>query len=79
MQAVVVAICLTVSRAFDVPVFWPILVFYFIVLFAVSMKSRVRARVLDGWGIGLRVVFGSAAAVTGCGQGLVLLTMPQLT
>ena len=41
MRAVAIAFLLTFSRVFDVPVFWPILVIYFVALFAMTMKTRI--------------------------------------
>ena len=32
---------LTTSRVFDVPVYWPILLFYFILLTTLTMKKRI--------------------------------------
>jgi|EP00670_Eutreptiella_braarudii_P000209 hypothetical protein len=40
-KAFLVAMMLTTSRAFDVPVYWPILLFYFILLTALTMKKRI--------------------------------------
>ena len=37
-----VAIILTFSRAFDIPVFWPLLVFYFILIFTLVMKRQIQ-------------------------------------
>ena len=41
ITAVVVAFGVSLSRAFDVPVYWPILVVYFFVLLALTMKKEV--------------------------------------
>jgi len=41
-KAVIVALFLTFFSVFDVPVFWPILVLYFIVLFAFTMKRQIQ-------------------------------------
>ena len=41
-RAVLLCIFLTCFEAFDLPVFWPILVGYFLVLFATTMKDRVK-------------------------------------
>eukprot|EP01001_Neometanema_parovale_P010261 NODE_6493_length_842_cov_110.339360_g6257_i0.p1 GENE.NODE_6493_length_842_cov_110.339360_g6257_i0~~NODE_6493_length_842_cov_110.339360_g6257_i0.p1 ORF type:complete len:177 (-),score=24.11 NODE_6493_length_842_cov_110.339360_g6257_i0:250-780(-) len=41
-KGIVTAIFLTGSRAFDVPVYWPILLFYFIILFFLTMKKRIQ-------------------------------------
>ena len=40
MRAVGFAFLATLSSVFDLPVFWPILVFYFLVLFTISMQKR---------------------------------------
>ncbi|KAF1792241.1 Retrieval of early ER protein Rer1 [Phytophthora cactorum] len=41
-KATVVSLLMTLSSAFDVPVFWPILLIYFIVLFALTMKRQIK-------------------------------------
>ena len=41
-RATVVALLATISEAFDVPVFWPILVVYFCVLFALTMRRQIQ-------------------------------------
>lgn len=40
-RAVVIAFCLTFFSLFDIPVFWPILVLYFVVLFGLTMKNQI--------------------------------------
>ncbi|CAK9291109.1 unnamed protein product [Gordionus sp. m RMFG-2023] len=40
-QAVLISFFCTLFEAFDVPVFWPILVMYFIVLFVLTMKRQI--------------------------------------
>eukprot|EP00161_Ancyromonas_sigmoides_P015560 TRINITY_DN409_c3_g1_i1.p1 TRINITY_DN409_c3_g1~~TRINITY_DN409_c3_g1_i1.p1 ORF type:complete len:165 (-),score=72.75 TRINITY_DN409_c3_g1_i1:61-555(-) len=40
-RAVLVALVMTLTALFDVPVFWPILLVYFIVLFLLTMKRQV--------------------------------------
>jgi len=40
-RAVVVAFLLTFFKLFDVPVFWPILLMYFVILFALTMRERI--------------------------------------
>jgi uncharacterized membrane protein YgcG len=40
-RAVLIAFALTFFKAFDVPVFWPILLLYFCVLFALTMRERI--------------------------------------
>jgi len=41
-KALVVAFTLTFFSIFDVPVFWPILLLYWIVLFVLTMKRQIR-------------------------------------
>jgi hypothetical protein len=41
MRAVVLSIGATFFRVFDLPVFWPILLFYFIFLFVITMKQQI--------------------------------------
>lgn len=41
-RAVVFAIFATFFQFFNVPVFWPILVLYFFILFGISMKQRIK-------------------------------------
>lgn len=41
-RAVIASICMTFFEMFDLPVFWPILLAYFILLFMLTMKDRVR-------------------------------------
>jgi hypothetical protein len=41
-KATVFAILATSSEMFDVPVYWPILVVYFLVLFGITMKRQIR-------------------------------------
>ncbi|OAE31182.1 hypothetical protein AXG93_1629s1000 [Marchantia polymorpha subsp. ruderalis] len=41
-KAFVVAFCLTFFSIFDVPVFWPILLLYWIVLFVLTMKRQIK-------------------------------------
>jgi hypothetical protein len=40
-KALLISLILTSTRATDVPVFWPILLFYFIFLFVLTMKNRI--------------------------------------
>mmetsp|Transcript_9142 Transcript_9142/g.13783 ORF Transcript_9142/g.13783 Transcript_9142/m.13783 type:complete len:180 (-) Transcript_9142:233-772(-) len=42
MRAVVLAFAMTFFEVFDVPVFWPILLLYFLVLFFITMKRQIR-------------------------------------
>ncbi|KAB5591016.1 Protein rer1 [Ceratobasidium theobromae] len=41
-KATVFAILATLFEAFDVPVYWPILVVYFFILFGITMKRQIR-------------------------------------
>lgn len=41
-RATLVAIFCTLSEVFDVPVYWPILVIYFFVLFALTMRRQIQ-------------------------------------
>ena len=41
-KAFFTAFCLTFFSVFDVPVFWPILLMYWLVLFVVTMKRQIR-------------------------------------
>jgi len=40
-RAALVSFCMTFCRAFDLPVFWPILLLYFLFLFTLTMKKQV--------------------------------------
>lgn len=42
VRAVLISTFMTYFRCFDLPVFWPILLGYFIILVALTMKDRVR-------------------------------------
>ncbi|KAG6878182.1 hypothetical protein C0993_010943 [Termitomyces sp. T159_Od127] len=41
-RATVIALFCTFSEVFDVPVYWPILVIYFFVLFALTMRRQIQ-------------------------------------
>ena len=41
-KALATGFCLTFFPVFDVPVFWPILLMYFLVLFFVTMKRQIK-------------------------------------
>ena len=43
-KAVVIAFFCTFFQALNVPVFWPILVMYFIILFTITMKRQIKVR-----------------------------------
>ena len=40
-RAIIFSLMATITRATDLPVFWPILLFYFCVLFAITMKRQI--------------------------------------
>ncbi|CDI79391.1 RER1 protein, putative [Eimeria acervulina] len=42
MRALLIAIAMTFFQVFDLPVFWPILLIYFILLFILTMKQQVK-------------------------------------
>lgn len=41
-RAVLMATFMTFFSIFDIPVFWPILLLYFVVLFVITMKRQIR-------------------------------------
>ncbi|PWY99658.1 Rer1-domain-containing protein [Testicularia cyperi] len=41
-QAVVISLFCTTSEAFDIPVFWPILLMYFCILFTITMRRQIK-------------------------------------
>jgi len=41
-RATVVALLCTTSQVFDIPVYWPILLVYFCVLFTITMRRQIR-------------------------------------
>ena len=41
-RAILFCLCLTLFQAFNIPVFWPILVMYFIILFCATMKRQIK-------------------------------------
>ena len=43
-KATVIAFCCTFFEFFNIPVFWPILVMYFITLFCITMKRQIKVR-----------------------------------
>jgi hypothetical protein len=42
LKAVLTAFLMTFFEVFNVPVFWPILLLYFIVLFFITMKRQIK-------------------------------------
>ena len=41
-RATLIALFCTTSEVFDVPVYWPILVVYFLTLFALTMRRQIQ-------------------------------------
>lgn len=41
MKATGIALLMTLFPFFDIPVFWPILLVYFVVLFAMTMRNQI--------------------------------------
>lgn len=46
-KGIVIAMICTFFDAFNVPVFWPILVMYFIMLFCITMKRQIKVKKTD--------------------------------
>ncbi len=47
-RGTVLALCLTTTRIFDIPVFWPILVIYFCTLLVLTLRDRIAHMVKHG-------------------------------
>ena len=47
MKAVFIGMICTFFEALNVPVFWPILVMYFIILFTITMKRQIKVILID--------------------------------
>ena len=50
-RAVLIAMTCTFFTMFNIPVFWPILVLYFIILFTITMKRQIKVSGSDYYGI----------------------------
>lgn len=60
--ATVLAFCATFFKVFDVPVFWPLLLFYFVLLFAATMRRQwldMKRLKYVPWDIGAKKVYRS--------------------
>ncbi|KAJ1033822.1 hypothetical protein NDA16_000032 [Ustilago loliicola] len=60
-QAVVLSLLATTSSAFDVPVFWPILLMYFCVLFTITMRRQIKHMIRHKYvpfDLGRKTVYG---------------------
>ena len=42
MKATFIALCMSMFKIFDIPVFWPILLIYFIALFCLTMNRQIK-------------------------------------
>ena len=50
-RAILIALFCTCFSLFNIPVFWPILVLYFIILFVITMKRQILVRCWAGYKI----------------------------
>ena len=44
LKALLIGMLCTMFEFFNIPVFWPILVLYFVILFTITMKKQIRVR-----------------------------------
>lgn len=68
MRATVIAFVMTFFSVFNVPVFWPILLIYFITLFALTMKNQIAHMIKYRYipiSLGKKQYAAAAAAVAG--------------
>ena len=55
-----IGIFLTVFQAFDIPVFWPLLLFYFLLIFGLTMKKQIKHMIKYNyvpWDIGRKTTY----------------------
>lgn len=60
-QAVVISLFCTTSSAFDIPVFWPILLMYFCILFTITMRRQIKHMIKHRYvpfDLGRKTVYG---------------------
>ncbi|EST06900.1 Retrieval of early ER protein Rer1 [Kalmanozyma brasiliensis GHG001] len=60
-QAIVISIFCTTSSAFDIPVFWPILLMYFCILFTITMRRQIKHMIRHKYvpfDLGRKTVYG---------------------
>ncbi|KAJ9473846.1 Protein RER1 [Pseudozyma hubeiensis] len=60
-QAIVLSLLATLSSAFDVPVFWPILLMYFCILFTITMRRQIKHMIRHKYvpfDLGRKTVYG---------------------
>ena len=48
-RAILIAAACTFFSIFNIPVFWPILVLYFIILFSITMKRQIKVTSFSTW------------------------------
>lgn len=63
-KALIISLLLTTSRIFDIPVYWPILLGYFVILFVITMRKRIQHMIKHRylpWSIGKRSYSNNAA------------------
>jgi len=62
----VIAFCCTFFQVFNIPVFWPILVMYFITLFCITMKRQIKVLILFNSGSGFKKELIASRDSLGC-------------
>lgn len=50
-KGIIIATVCTFFEIFNVPVFWPILVMYFIMLFCITMKRQIKVPILENYSV----------------------------
>ncbi|KXS20895.1 retrieval of early ER protein Rer1 [Gonapodya prolifera JEL478] len=71
-RAIIIAFFCTFFTVFDVPVFWPILVLYFLILFSITMRRQIRHMIKYRYlpfDFGKKT-YGTSRGVPGVGNGL---------
>ncbi|CAG8615778.1 5279_t:CDS:2 [Paraglomus occultum] len=48
-KATIISLIATMFKIFDIPVFWPILLMYFLILFAITMKRQIKHMMKYGY------------------------------
>jgi len=62
-RATLIAVVCTTSQVFDVPVYWPILVCYFFILFALTMRRQIQHMIKYKylpWDLGRKARYGGS-------------------
>ncbi|KIS68088.1 protein retrieval receptor [Mycosarcoma maydis] len=60
-QAILISLFCTTSSAFDIPVFWPILLMYFCILFTITMRRQIKHMIRHKYvpfDLGRKTVYG---------------------